>query len=183
MRLLKGILSKRARPLAEERGTVAIEFAIIVPVMLLAYLGSIQLSQAIAVNRLTSLTLDTVVNLVSQYQTISASQTMPDIFNAAATVLTPYPAKNAHITVTCITTDANGHATVAWSQAYNGAARTAGQAISIPPTLDYPNMSFVLGEISYAYTPTIDYLKLGTINLASSLYMLPRNSSTITLGP
>jgi Flp pilus assembly protein TadG len=165
----------------DRRGVSAVEFALIAPVMLLIYLGGCELTQALAIKRLVAITSGTVTNLVAQYTTISASTQMPDILNASAQVLTPYPASNATVVVTCITTDTNGVATVAWSQALNGAARATGSSITLPPSLDTPNSTVILGETTYAYTPQYDFINMGPISLYSSVYMLPRASTTINL--
>lgn len=172
-----------ARRLARHRGGLAaIEFAIILPAMLLMYLGAYEITEAIAIQRLVTMTASTVANIVTQYASISQSETMPDILNASETVLTPYPSTNATVVVSLVTINASGQATVTWSQALNGNARTVGQVVTLPAGLDTPNTSVVWGETTYSYTPTIDYLNLGTMSLYSSVYMLPRSSSgTITL--
>jgi Flp pilus assembly protein TadG len=170
-----------ARFVRSQRGVAAVEFAIALPFMLLLYLGGIEVSQAVSVHRMTALTASTVANLVTQYSTISASQDMPDILNASGAVLTPYPVANAVVTVSCITIDNTGKATVAWSKSLNGAPRAVGQVIALPAALDVPNTTVVLGEATYAYTPIFGYLPMGTLNLNSSVYMLPRISSTISL--
>jgi hypothetical protein len=43
------------------------------------------------------------------------------------------------------------------------------------------NTNVVLGETTYAFDPPIDFLNLGTINLSSQLYMVPRASTTINM--
>jgi Flp pilus assembly protein TadG len=174
------------RPLARfarhNGGIAAVEFALLLPFMLLLYLGSYEVVQMISVKRLVTLTASTVANVTTQYATISASQTMPDILNASATVLTPNPVANATVIVSLITIDKSGNATILWSQALNGAARPVGQAVTLPTSLDVPNTSLVWGETTYAYAPVIDFLHTGTINLYSSVFMLPRSSSgTINL--
>ena len=158
-------------------GLAAIEFALLLPIMLLLYLGAFEISQAVSVKRQVTLTASTVANIVTQYASISASQTMPDILNASAAVLTPYQVSNAVVTVSLIGIDANGKATVTWSQALNGTARTVGSVVTLPAGLVVPNSSLVLGETTYAYTPIIDFMHLGTLNLYSSVFMLPRSSS------
>ncbi|HTT82605.1 MAG TPA: hypothetical protein VMF67_03910, partial [Rhizomicrobium sp.] len=76
----------------------------------------------------------------------------------------------------------SGNATITWSQALNGTGRIVGQAVTLPAALDVPNTSLVWGETTYAYTPTIDLLHLGVMDLYSSVYMSPRSSSgTINL--
>jgi Flp pilus assembly protein TadG len=163
-------------------GLAAVEFAILLPFMLLLYLGSFEVTQAIAVQRMVTLTASTVANIVTQYTSISQSQTMPDILQASSAVLTPYPVSNAVVTVSCISVNAAGQATVAWSQSLNGTARPTGQSVTLPTALDIPNTEVVLGETTYVYTPLFNYLNIGTLNLYSSVYMLPRSSSgTITL--
>ncbi|MBV9330435.1 MAG: pilus assembly protein [Alphaproteobacteria bacterium] len=168
--------------LRDKSGLSAVEFAIILPFMLMLYLGAFEITQAIAVQRMVTLTASTVANIVTQYSDISASQTMPDILNASTAVLTPYPVANAVVTVSCISIDATGNAKVAWSQALNGSPRPVGQVMHLPAALDIPNTEVVLGETTYAYTPLFNYLNIGTLNLNSSVYMLPRDSAgTITL--
>lgn len=51
----------------------------------------------------------------------------------------------------------------------------------MPASMDIANTNVLLGETSYNFTPPIDSLNLGTINLTSSLYMVPRASTTINL--
>jgi Flp pilus assembly protein TadG len=168
---------------ASRHGVAAIEFALIAPVMLLMLLGTYEVAQAIAAKRKAVLTATTVANIVTQYTSISASLTMPDILNASATVLSPFAAANAIVVVSSISIDAQGKATIAWSQALNGAARPVGQVVAIPAALAVPNTSLIFGETTYAYTPDIDFLSLGASDLYSSVYMLPRSSTSITLGP
>jgi Flp pilus assembly protein TadG len=170
-----------------EDGLSAVEFALLLPVMLVFYLGGVQISMAVATYRLVDLTANTVTNLVAQYTTISKTSQMPDILSAATQVM--YPAKandpniaqNIKVVVSLVTIDSKGNATIAWSQTLNGTARTVGSAITVPPSLDIANTNIVLGETAYAFTAPIDFLKLGTINLSSSLYMIPRASTTINL--
>lgn len=165
------------------QGLAAVEFAILLPVMLLLGVGSVEIEVGVSADRQVALTAGTVANLVAQYQSISASSTMPDILAAASAVLTPYSVANAVVTVSCINIDSGGNATIAWSQALNGPARPAGEKITLPPKLDIPNTSLVWGETSYAYTPLADYMHIGTLQLYSDVYMSPRTSMTIVLAP
>lgn len=165
-------------------GLAAIEFAMIAPFVVVLYLGGVEVAQAISVKRMVSLTASTVANIVTQYQTISETQTLPDVLNASSAVLTPYPLANAVVRVSYINVDINGKATVAWSQALNGSALPVGQVVVLPTALDVPNTSLVFGETSYKYKPAFDYMHLGPYNLYSSVFMFPRSSTgAIVLTP
>jgi Flp pilus assembly protein TadG len=182
--LMRNSRSTLARLMAAEHGLAAIEFAIISPFIVLLFLGGVEVSQAIAVKRMVSLTASTVANIVTQYQNISQSSTLPDVLNASSAVLTPYPVANAMVRVSYITIDVNGRATVSWSQALNGTALAAGQVVTLPTALDVPSTSLVFGETTYVYHPTFDFMHIGTFDLSSSVYMFPRSSNgTITLTP
>jgi Flp pilus assembly protein TadG len=166
---------------AAKRGIAAVEFALILPFMALMYLGGFEVMEEISCNRQVALTASTVASIVSQYSTISQSETMPGILAASTSVLSPFSSSNAVVTVSLITIDSTGKATITWSQAMNGSGRTVGSTVTLPASLDTPNSYLILGETSYAYTPTIDYLHRGTMTLYSSIYMLPRQPGTITL--
>jgi Flp pilus assembly protein TadG len=122
------------------RGTqavAAVEFAFILPLMVVLYLGTFEIVPIIAVKRLVTLTASTVANVTTQYASISVSTTMPDILNASSDVLTPYASSNATVVVSLITIDGTGKATVTWSQALNGAARTIGHPAARPGRAQY----------------------------------------------
>jgi len=96
-------------------GLAAVEFAIIFPFMALLYLGSYEITQAVAAQRQVTLTASTVANVTTQYASISQTATVPDVLKAAVMVMTPYPASKAIVVVSVVTIDANKNATIAWS--------------------------------------------------------------------
>lgn len=169
------------RFLANERGSPAVEFALIVPFLAYLYFGSVELLQGVGLYRQVALTASTVAQVVTQYTTISASSQMPDVLNASVQIMSPYSTTNASIVVSCIAIDNTGKATVTWSQQLHGTARTVGQVITLPAALDTPNSNVILSEAAYSYVPAFDFLKMGTKSLKSSVYMLPRASTTINL--
>ncbi len=174
------------RFLVNEKGVAGVEFALILPLMLTFYFGTFEVTQALSCNRQVALTASTVTNLVSQYTTISQGSQMPDILAASAKVLAPYPVGPAKVVVSGIIVDGKGaNPTVQWSVPYNGgAALVTGAAVTLPTGLTLaPNSMVILGQTSYAYTAPVQFIKLGTWNLSSNVYMLPRASTTITLAP
>ncbi len=188
LRTFFGYLARQAaRFRRADEGLSAVEFALLLPVMALFYLGGVEISMAVSTYRLVDLTASTVTNLVAQYTTISKSSQMPDILAAATQVMyaakanDPNIGKNIKVVVSLVAIDASGNATVTWSQTLNGTARTAGSAVTVPSSMDVPNSNVLLGETSYAFNSPIDFLNLGTFNLSSSLFMVPRASSTINL--
>ena len=167
----------------DRSGFSAIEFALLLPVMLTIYFGVVELVQGVMADWQVAQVSSTVTNIVTQYTTISASTQMPDVLQASAQIMAPYPSAKGGIVVSCIAIDSSGNATVSWSQALNATPRTAGQTLSLPAGLAVPSTSLILGEAAYAFSPIIDFLGLGPFNLASSVYMSPRNATTTNLVP
>ena len=175
---------RKTRLASDQSGIAAVEFALILPLMLLLYFGGVEIMQAVMVNRLVDLAATTVTNLTAQYTTISASLQMPDILKASTQVMAPYPTTTVKVVVTCITIDGQGNATVGWSQAStNATALTLGQAVTVPASLKVASTSLILGTVSYAYSPAFDFMKIGPFNLNSQVYMSPRASTTVNLAP
>ena len=65
----------------------------ILPLMLTLYLGGVEVSQGVAIDRKVTLTARTVADLVSQVSSINNAG-MNAILKATAAVLTPYPTDN-----------------------------------------------------------------------------------------
>jgi Flp pilus assembly protein TadG len=108
---------KIARRLLKDPSAVsAVEFAIILPIMLTLYVGGIQISDALTVSRKVSHVASALGDRVSQSSTITNAD-MTNILNAAASVMAPYSDATLKMKVSGITIDSQGKATVTWSDA------------------------------------------------------------------
>src|SRR5690349_24337501 len=85
----------------DQRGISAVEFAMILPLMLTLYLGAVELSQGVGADRKVTLTARTIADLVSQTASINNSD-MTNSLNAAAAVMAPYPISNLKVTVSSV---------------------------------------------------------------------------------
>jgi Flp pilus assembly protein TadG len=105
---------------------------------------------------------------------------MTNILGASSAVIAPYSVANLQVTVSEVSIDAKGNATITWSDTLNGTAHSVGQAMTIPASLAVPSTSLILGEVQYNYNPTFGYVLTGTLTLKGQMYMAPRLSSTVT---
>ena len=163
----------------DQRGVSAVEFALLLPLMLALYLGVVEISQGISADRKLTITARTVADLVSQASNASNSY-MTKSLDAATAVMAPFPDSNLKITVSSVAIDANRNATVSWSDTKNGTARGVGSTVTLPSALLIANSSLIWSEAEYSYKPTIGYVISGTLTLKDQLYMRPRLSSCVT---
>src|ERR1700678_3328623 len=97
-----------------DRAIAAVEFALILPLMLFIFVGVAQVGAAIEISRKVTLTTRIVTDLVTQNTSVSCS-TLETILAASAQVIAPYSASNLSITVSEITTNSSGGATTTWT--------------------------------------------------------------------
>ena len=177
--IMKCIPRRMIRLATDERGVSAVEFALLLPLMTTLYLGGVEVSQGVSIDRKVTLTARTVTDLTSQVASVNNAG-MNSILTASTAVLSPYPTSKAKVTVSVLKIDANSKVTVSWSDTLNGTARAVGSTVSIPSALVVPNTSLVWGEVSYSYKPVVGYVLTGTLDLKDQIFMRPRLSDTIT---
>jgi Flp pilus assembly protein TadG len=158
----------------------AVEFALILPIMLALYFGSFELGDGLTVKRKVTHITSSLADLITQSKTITADD-MENILDAAESIIVPYDVDKLKMTVSAITIDADGVAKVAWSKTRNGTALTPGNTYTgLPTGVNQPSTYLVTAKVSYDYTPTIGYLLTGTFTLEDQFYLRPRQSETIT---
>jgi Flp pilus assembly protein TadG len=203
----------RVRKLRIDTNAVAAtEFAIVAPFMLLLYVGGVELGDGMAINVKVSATAHSIGDMVSQNTSLSTAQ-MQNILTGATAIIAPYPVASGstsllNVTVSEVSSDANGNLTLQWSQSYNGSTFGPGRsgmgangsyaALSLPSSLNgtvgnanNPNnqndqISFIVSEVAYSYTPNLGYTISGTVALADSYWIFPRcstDSPTNSTGP
>jgi Flp pilus assembly protein TadG len=178
----------RLRDLARAQGGMAaVEFAVLLPFLLTAYLGGVEVGEGVAIDRKVAITTRAVADLASRYTKITDA-TMSTILGASSTIIQPYPPGPLVVTVSGVTVDNRGNATIDWSNSLNGTARPKGSAVTLPGTLATPCPTtpcayYVWGEVTYSYTPTLGYVLTGTWPLSNQIFMSPRESATIARSP
>jgi Flp pilus assembly protein TadG len=143
----------------DTHGVSAVEFALILPVMLALLFGVTEFGRAIDHYRKVTLLARAVADLTSQgdTQATMTAATMADILASAKLVLTPYPNGSAKIVISVlgVTIDGAGQQPRVCSSyaTGNGTARTVGTAtdLKVPEGFQLAGMRYVLAEVSVPY--------------------------------
>jgi Flp pilus assembly protein TadG len=175
--------------LRDRSGIAATEFAVILPMMLVAFFGTVEFSIGVAIDRKVTLIARALADMTSQAVAVND----PDIANfraAGNTIMMPYAAPTyaaPNTTISELYIDAaSGVARVQWSK--GDAPRAVSSTVAIPPSLIaldangkiIPNQYLVFSEVSFLYTPTIGYVmaKAG-VTLSDVAYTRPRQYSCV----
>jgi Flp pilus assembly protein TadG len=172
-------IRRSARDLSgDTRGIAAIEFAMIVPLMLVLFFGTVEFSSGVAVDRKVTLMARTLSDLTSQNISVTDNQ-LTNIFNASTGIMTPYSVTPLKSTITELYIDPTTKvARVQWSK--GDAPRGAGSTVAIPAALAVGDTYLIYSEVSYTYVPAVGYVmaKAG-INLSDFTYTRPRQSTCV----
>ncbi|UCF54418.1 MAG: pilus assembly protein [Bradyrhizobium sp.] len=166
---------------ADSRALAATEFAVIVPVMLVMFFGTIEFSSAVAIDRKVTLMARTLSDLTSQSTSVGDTD-MTNFFAASTGVMTPYPTAPVKATITELYVDPSTlQAHVQWSK--GSVPRTQKAAVTIPTALAVGGTYLIFSEVSYAYTPTVGYVLKSAITLSDVAYTRPRQSTFVYYSP
>ena len=167
-----------------EQAAAAVEFALILPVMLVLYLGSMEASSLYTVDRRVTTISSTMCDLVSQADDEISQGGIDDYFEAAEGILIPYSRTNLKQVVSMVRVRNNGTTEVIWSRTSGGTARTPGNSYPLPADAQMNVIArdtgyLVVSETSYDYTPVFGAVIPGPVNLYRESFYLPRFGACI----
>ena len=159
------------------RGLAAVEFALVIPLMLVMFFGTNEFSTGVAVDRKVTLMARTLSDLTSQNLTVTDTQ-FTNFFNASKAIMSPYATTPLLATITELYVDPSTLvARVQWSK--GSAPRTAGTTVTIPTALQVGGTYLIYSEVAYVYTPNIGYVLKTSITLTDYTFTRPRQSTCV----
>ncbi len=178
LRIRAWLRSTIGRTLADEGGVAALEFAIILPLMLMLYIGTAAITEAVSASRAVVVLARTLSDITSQQPgNINLTDTSAqEIFNSATTLLVPFPTNTLKMTLSNVefvanskSTQSNGFdAKTRWTVSFSsGTLRpclgspnltpvpngTPPSPSSIPLGL-YTSGFLIVADVSYTYVPS-----------------------------
>lgn len=180
LRLLPKPLARRFG--GDQSGLAALEFALILPLMVALYLGGVEIGDALTIKRKVTSVTSSLSDLVAQAKVLD-DKDMNNIFDAAASIITPYDENKLRIKVSGVAIDSKGKATVAWSDARNDTPLAKNSVVALPNGVNQKDSFLVTTEVHYDYQPTFGYVLTGSFDLTDQFYLRPRLSAEIDRVP
>lgn len=170
---------------ANTDGMAAVEFGLIAPLMLLMFIGTIEIGQAVGLDRRVALAAASTADLIARDKTITNSSAMAEKMKLVRHLLQPYDDSRIKLSIYQVTAapdNENDHK-VSWSYGFQGGAAPAKCG---PPPEALPNgllgkgASVVVVKAEYDYEPLLvsHYLNSG-VTLTDKATSSPRNSCVV----
>lgn len=175
----------------DQRGASAIEFAVIVPILLIMYIGTMELGQGIETNKKVARAASMIGDLVTQEQTFTKTE-LDGILVVGESVLQPYYRSKPTITITAIKIDGAKKATVAWRRKIEAGATSGTGATTetmvVPNQLNVANTFLIKVDTDLNYQPVLTYDPnnkgygsiFANIPMREGYYLRPRQSPEVS---
>lgn len=168
--------------LSDRRGLGAVEFALIAPILLLIYLGSVDLADGVDTNKKVSRSASVLADLVARQLSVTTKD-LNNMFNIGRASLLPYGRSSPKIRITAIRIDGTSTAKnltpkVDWSYA-NVAdfAAKKGAVGDLPSNLLSEGSYFIKVDVELDYKPLNAWIST-SIPMRETYYLAPRYTNT-----
>lgn len=162
--------------LRNERGAAAIEFALVLPILVALQIGSVELVKAFEAQRRIAHVAAAMADVVSQGQTVTDAQ-LTDAMAAGEVLVDPLPTTTLGLRISSLTADSSGAVSVDWTTSQNW---TQAGAPSVPAGYLAAGESAIVADVSYGYTSSTRYVLGDTITFVRHAYIRPRLSNQVT---
>jgi Flp pilus assembly protein TadG len=171
----------------DRSGVGAIEFAFIAPVMIVLYIGAVEVSVAMSVNKKLARASSTVADLITQEQSVTRDK-LKSMNTVAQSIMSPYDPTPVVMKITGIWVGTDLVPKVEWSWKPNGgngeAAYTVGSVVDIPENLKIANTFLLRSEIDYRHDMITSFPITGQtmtgIDMAKTYHLRPRIGERVT---
>ncbi|MEM7214047.1 MAG: TadE/TadG family type IV pilus assembly protein [Pseudomonadota bacterium] len=161
---ISGLKHGKGLFLKDKKGVAAVEFALIVPILLLLFIGTLEISLAVAVDRKVSRISSSVADLITQGDSYNKAG-LDQLTDIATRIMLPY-GDVVQISVVAINIDSNGIPRVAWSYGRNGGAKPApGTLFPVPTNIANPDTFLISSEVTTNHAPAFSFLTFDGSNL------------------
>lgn len=176
------LIAALRRTIPNSDGVAAVEFALLAPVLIALFFGTIEIANGFQCRRQVVAMATTAADLVAQSTQLNNSDEA-NIFSALISILYPNTTSSASIILTSIIDNGKGGYAVAWSDAQNGTPHPVGSTMAVPAGLIPSGGSVILAEVTYTYHSPTSVTITGPITFSTSAYSAPRLSSQVARVP
>lgn len=191
MRVRSKLLSLLTKTSSNENGVAAVEFALAMPIMLVLYLGSVEGSTLIILDRKVQTAASALGDIVSRTNGTLTQGTLEDYFQAASGIMHPYESTTVVQTIAGLEVSSAEEAVVKWSRQYSDGQLVPAEGFTVGTTIELPKeMSdlalgrvVIVAEASYEYSPSFAVVVDQTVQLHRTSYHLPRTTTGVIVSP
>jgi Flp pilus assembly protein TadG len=173
-KILTWVQQAAAQFRAKVDGFAAVEFALVAPIMIVMFVGTVELTEALSMDRRMTTIADSVADLVSQSASVTDAE-LADIATIADSLLGGADPTKLQVMVASIVADPKGNPIVDWSYGTSDNLPTPGSPYTeLPYGMLTAGQGVIISEAVYKFKPPIAHFMLGETRLEESAKKMPR---------
>jgi Flp pilus assembly protein TadG len=179
------------RLIRDDGGAAAVEFVLVLPVLILLYFGVFEVTQLFLAEKRVAHVAAAVGDLVAQSGSLTSAD-LEDVYDIGQDLIRPLPQDDLAIRVTKLQIDANGAVQVRWTSGRNlaalpafSAAQATGELCAVQanqPSACPPQQVILVAETGYTYDSALNYALKDGVWLHHMLRFSPRENNVFLDG-
>jgi Flp pilus assembly protein TadG len=175
----------------DKKGVAAVEFVFIAPLIITLWLGTMEISQGVDINKKVGRSASVIGDLVAQFDNVLVGD-LDDMLKIGASVLQPYNRGAPTITVSEVYVDASLSAKIVWSRRATGnmfgPGESVNSAVALPANMKIADTYLVKVQTDLKYYPVTSWsIKKNTnagqtavVPMSEIYYLRPRLGNDVS---
>lgn len=170
-------MARHCNIISDERGTAMLEFVFLLPVMLMLFIGVVEMTNVLRLDRKVVAAALTTADLVTQRRSISTAE-LDDILRAAELIVEPFSTNALSVGVASVRFHpVTGVGSVDWTRSKNGGS--VPDAVAAAASVATPGESAIVVRASYSYTPVFFDFVMSATTIEETAVLRPRRSTYV----
>jgi Flp pilus assembly protein TadG len=159
----------------DDPGVAATEFALILPILILLLFGTVEIGNALLLDKKVTMASQTAADLIAQQKVVTGADIV-NIWAAIDNIILPYATDNTSYTVVSLVADEDGNQSIDWQQTRGGGVV---EEITVPAGMLGTDESAIIATITYQYTPVFGDLLFSDFAISDVSYLRPRTVDAV----
>lgn len=163
------------------KGLAALEFAILLPMMVFLLFGSVDLIDVLGANRRSQNVAASLADVVARDTEVTDDE-VAGMWAALDVLMVPDDDTGLNVRISSISIESATTARVVWSEAYGMSVLAEGGTVDLPDAMMEPGTSIIIAETDYSYEAPLGILFTGAVHLDHTSYRRSRLVDPIPRG-
>lgn len=169
-------------------GVAALEFALIAPLMILMFVGTLEVSAGVSVNRKVSRISSAISDLVTQSESLTGTD-VNNIMDVAADIMRPHN-ETVKIRISGLAIN-SGQARVSWSCSSSWSSLPSGTIFPAPSGILIDGTFMVVTQVEVDYTPMVGWARYSAtdgvsfdmtgVTMDEQMFLRPRAGNAVSV--
>lgn len=167
------LMQRLRRFLTAKKGSAALEFALIAPMMIFLLFASVDLLDVLSVNKRVQNATASIADVAARDTEISNAE-VAGFWAALNVLMVPDSGADLDIRITSVNIVNSTTARVVWSEGRGMTPRTVNSTVTLPQEMMTPGTSVMMAEATYSYESPLGFLLPGPVTIRREAYRRSR---------